>query len=317
MRDVYKRSLRSIIDFPFQPHDIVIVLNDPPDDTEEMVREEIREIKGKKSVHVIKLRKNLGYPRAVMIGYEYAKRLGRPKFVAPVNDDFELFPSASILIRFLERTEYSGAGGITLTWDYGFHDYGFWFDLTKSYWYEVALEFGGVKEFLKRAHMPTYLSGAFSVYKLKDLEECGGLFKPNFFLFGDDHELGPRLWGCGKRIVSLPIVVGRHYGGGATRRGRRFVSLDYLSHLYYANGCVTNKMYQHPALVPLSLLKALAQTLYGVKDVESLYAGVQRLRGIFKCKFTHSRAPRFVERRHPGREKGLYALAKILAWLMR
>ena len=57
--------------------------------------------------------------------------------------------------------------------------------------------------------------------------------------------------------------------------------------------------------------------LYGIKDVESLYAGVQRLRGILNCKFKHSMAPRFVEKKYLGKEKGLYALAKIISWLMR
>ncbi len=317
MREVYLKSLRSVLNFPYQPHDVIIVLNNPPDDTEDMIKEEIKSVRGKKSVHVIKLRKNLGYPRAVSIGYEYAKRYGRPKFVAPVNDDYEVFPSAVTLIKVLEKGRYAGASGITLTWDGGFHDHGFWYDLTKSLWFEVPVEFGDVKNFFRRAHLPTYLSGAFSIYKFKDLEECGGLFKPIFFLFGDDHELGPRLWGCGKRLISLPIIVGRHYGGGATRKGKKFVNLDYLSYLYYANGCVTNKMYQHPSLVPLSILKSLFQIVLGIKDEESLYAGVQRLRGILQCNFQHAKAPRFLERRAYGWEKGLYAIARILRWMMK
>jgi len=76
---------------------------------------------------------------------------------------------------------------------------------------------------------PTYLSGAFSVYKFEDLEECGGLFSKDLpFMYTDDVELGVRLWRCGKRIVTIPVEVGTHYGSASTGKVKKMFKLKPL-----------------------------------------------------------------------------------------
>jgi len=55
----------------------------------------------------------------------------------------------------------------------------------------------GLKSFYAYKLRPiavTYIDGAFSVFRIEAIEKSGGLFMPYFFMWGDDYELGIRLW---------------------------------------------------------------------------------------------------------------------------
>ena len=64
--------------------------------------------------------------------------------------------------------------------------------------------------------LASHLYGAFSLYRRSAIVESGGLFRPQFFMYGDDYELGIRLWANGYRLAVDPIDGGRHYGAATT-----------------------------------------------------------------------------------------------------
>jgi GT2 family glycosyltransferase len=167
-------------------------------------------------VRIIRLSKNYGFAIANAIAYRLRDPLS--KYVALINNDVYPEPdSLRKMIEILEKSEkIAGVQGVLLTWD-GSHVLTYGGFIT-----DLGL-FGGVATFMEssiiRRLKPiavAYVDGAYSVYKVEALEKAGGLFLPYFFMWGDDYELGIRLWRAGYILIAFPIIAGRHYGGAST-----------------------------------------------------------------------------------------------------
>jgi len=114
--------------------------------------------------------------------------------------------------------------------------------------------------------MVTYLDGAYSIYRVSAIEKAGGLFMPYFFMWGDDYELGIRLWRTGFILLAVPIVAGRHYAGATTQLNKSgsIYELSRTSYIYeywswVSNVAVTTVLYGYPYM--LQLLRRLPITL--------------------------------------------------------
>ncbi|MEM3448448.1 MAG: glycosyltransferase, partial [Nitrososphaerota archaeon] len=148
---------------------------------------------------------------AIANNIAFSKRDNRSKYIALINDDLVPEPdSLSKLIEFMETNEsVGGVQGKILTWDSKRIDSAGCVLTQDGNTYAIGRSLPANS--CNKIIPITYSDGAFSVYRVKAIENCGGLFLPYFFMYGDDYELGIRLWRCGYKIVYVPIIAGCHY----------------------------------------------------------------------------------------------------------
>jgi GT2 family glycosyltransferase len=261
-------SLKCILLLDYRPLEIIIVDNGSTDGSFEMVKQLLSEVKldADLNVRVVKLSKNYGFAVANIIAYEL--RDPRSKYIALINND--MCPekdSLRKLITYLEKLDerIAGVQGAILSWDashvltYG----GFVTD------HGIC---GGIAAFMESSVLrklkpiiATYIDGAYSMYRVDAIEKVGGLFMPYFFMWGDDYELGIRLWRSGFKLIAIPIVTGKHYAGASMMvKGSTIYEPPKLPYVYeywswVSNIAVTVILYGHP--YPLQILKRLVTTL--------------------------------------------------------
>jgi len=268
---IIEKSLRSIFSLSYRPLEVIIVDNGSIDNSFELIKQFINKIRNNEdfNVKVIRLSKNYGFAVANIIGYRF--RDPSSKYVALINNDFCAEPdSLDRLVRILEISEkIAGVQGITLTWD-GSHILTYGGFVTD----DGGLK-GGIGAFTSftpevlanlRPIIVTFLDGAYSVYRVSAIEKAGGLFMPYFFMWGDDYELGIRLWRTGFALLAVPIVAGRHYAGATTQLNRSgsIYEPSRTSYIYeywswVSDIAVTTVLYGSPYL--LQLLRRLPITL--------------------------------------------------------
>jgi GT2 family glycosyltransferase len=266
---IIEESLRSIFSLSYRPLEVIIIDNGSTDNSFELIKQFINKVKRNEdfNVKVIRLSKNYGFAVANIIGYRF--RDPSSKYVALINNDFAPEPdSLDRLVRILEISEkIAGVQGIILTWD-GSHI------LTYGGFITDSGELGGIGAFTRftsdmlaslKPIMVTYLDGAYSIYRVSAIEKAGGLFMPYFFMWGDDYELGIRLWRTGFILLAVPIVAGRHYAGAVTQLNKSgsIYEPSRTSYIYeywswVSNVAVTTVLYGYPYM--LQLLRRLPIT---------------------------------------------------------
>jgi GT2 family glycosyltransferase len=186
------------------------------------------------SVKVIRLSKNYGFAVANTIAYRF--RDLSSKYIALINND--ACPekgSLKKLVGYLESLSDKVAGlqGIILSWDgRNILSYG-------GFMLDHGLLKGGIGAFMEssiatqlKPIITTYIDGAYSLYRVEALEKVGGLFLPYFFMWGDDYELGIRLWRAGYILLALPIVAARHYSGATTSIKSSLYDVQAMPYIY-------------------------------------------------------------------------------------
>jgi GT2 family glycosyltransferase len=266
--DIVGSSLRCILSLDYKPLEIIIVDNGSTDGSFEMVKQLLSEVKldADLNVRVVKLSKNYGFAVANIIAYEL--RDPRSKYIALINNDMcpERY-SLKKLITYLQKLDERIAGiqGAILSWDTSYI-------LTYGGFVTDHGTPGGIAAFMESSILRklkpiivTYIDGAYSVYRVDALEKAGGLFMPYFFMWGDDYELGIRLWRSSFKLVAVPIVAGKHYAGASTMvKGSAIYEPPKLSYVYeywswVSNIAVMVILYGHP--YPLQILKRVIATL--------------------------------------------------------
>lgn len=71
--------------------------------------------------------------------------------------------------------------------------------------------------------IPEIISGCFMLFRTRELQALNG-FDARYFLYFEDYDLSLRAKQVGK-VVYLPLVNIVHFGGGASRKGRKHVQL--------------------------------------------------------------------------------------------
>jgi len=268
IKEVVSKSIKSILSLKYRPLEVIIVDNGSIDGSYEYIKQLIENVKQDKglTVKIVRLSRNYGFAVANIVAYRL--RDPRSRYVVLVNNDLAPEPdSLQKLIKILEKHHrVAGLQGIILTWDGRYIDtYGALVsDHGISYAVASFMESAYIQEL--KPVIPTYVDGAFSVYRVEALEKSGGLFMPYFFMWGDDYELGIRLWRSGYVLAAVPIVVGRHYRGASTQLGGHSIIfetprlpyiLEYWS--WVSNIAVAVVLYGYP--YPLQLLKRVPTTL--------------------------------------------------------
>jgi GT2 family glycosyltransferase len=217
IKNVITESLRAIFNLKYRPLEIIIVDNGSNDGSFDYIKN-LAMILAPRDVKVrfLKLSKNYGF--AIANNIAFAQRNKETKYVALINNDLAPYPdSLTKLVELLEKNdEIGGCQGKILTWDEQKIDSaGCW--LTS---YGNAYAIGQTLPACS-CYVPMYVSytdGAYSVYRVEAILRCGGLFLPYFFMYGDDYELGIRLWRSGYKLYYVPIIAGRHYRSATSMR---------------------------------------------------------------------------------------------------
>jgi GT2 family glycosyltransferase len=260
--------LKGILSLSYRPLEIIIVDNGSADKSLELIKQLVSEVKQSQdfNVRIIKLSKNYGFAIANIIAYKF--RDPASKYIALINND--AFPEANSLeklVEALERNErIAGVQGAILAWD------GSYILTYGGFVTDHGLLRGGIAAFMESSVVNklkpiavTYVDGAYSVYRIEALEKAGGLFMPYFFMWGDDYELGIRLWRAGYILLAIPLVVAKHYAGASAQLNRPNTPYEppKLSYIYeywrWVSDIAIVVLYGSPYI--LQLLKRLPTTL--------------------------------------------------------
>ncbi len=264
---IVEHCLKKIFSLKYRPIKIIIVDNGSTDGSYELIEQLVKctEQNEKIEIRVLRLSRNYGFAIANIIAYKL--RDPRSKYVALINNDLAPEPnSLERLVSILEKyPKIAGIQGIILSWDGRYIDSYGALVTDHGICYNVASGMRHVGVQKLKPIVVTYVDGAFSVYRVDALERAGGLFIPYFFMWGDDYELGIRLWRSGYILMAVPIVVGKHYRGASTQLDRCntiFIPprlpyiLEYWS--WASDIAVTVVLYGY--IYPLQLLKRIPTT---------------------------------------------------------
>jgi GT2 family glycosyltransferase len=212
---VVSEAVQAAIDLDYSPLEIVIVDNGSTDGTDKALQSLLSEhtCKGV-NVKFVKLEKNVGFGAANNIGY--ARRDPSSRYVALINSDLAPAPrSVTALVEYMEKhPEAGGVQGRILTWDgkridnAGFYLSRSWFSFPRGVMKAACTKYPEASV--------SYLDGAYSLYSVAAIRKIGTFFLEEFFLYGDDYEIGSRLWRSGLALRYCDVIAGRHYRGATT-----------------------------------------------------------------------------------------------------
>ncbi len=213
---------RSLLNLKWRPLEIIIVDNGSTDGSIELIEEFVRaNPKEEVNVYFVKLDKNLGFARG---NNEGLKRVSEEsKFIALINNDLFAYPdSLGQLVEFLDSADPTLAGlqPKVLLWNEKLIDSA---GGILCPWGADAIGSNFPSRTCSEPYYVSHLYGAYSLYKNEAIRSAGGLFLPDFFMYGDDYELGIRLWNKGYKLAYIPIVGGKHFKT-ATGRAHEFTS---------------------------------------------------------------------------------------------
>lgn len=167
----------------------------------------------------VRLSKNYGFARAVNIAWHYALKLWKFKYLMLLNNDLVIVPNnVAKLLKYLEIDNVAGVQGTIMQADnprlvdnagFAIDTFGLTYPICRGYTIKCA----------KTCH-PSFLSGAFSVYRADAIEKLGQPFHNAVEAYFDDKYLGLRLWSTGYNLLHVPLLVAYHLGSAsyATRR---------------------------------------------------------------------------------------------------
>ncbi len=221
--DIVLTSLKGLLELDYPNLEIFIIDNGSSDGSFETIKRYID--KKKSSTHsrirVLRFNRNLGFITANNIAFKLRDK--ETKYLVLLNNDAEPFSqSLSELIEILanlRQTRVAGIQGIISTWDRKHIDnMGF---IVDELLFTHALYRGEPIGKPKRPHLCTFISGAYSVYDIDSLINVNKrerVFDEPFFAYYDDKILGFKIWSNNYKLVSYPIVAGRHYGSASFKK---------------------------------------------------------------------------------------------------
>jgi len=259
----------SVLKSSYRPLEIVIVDNGSSDGSYEYIKSLMKVRPKDLKVKLIKLSKNLGF--AVANNLAFKKIDSESKYIALINNDLAIEEdSIEKLVNFIENNpDVAGVQGRILTWDCNKIDSAYNY---VTQFYNIIPIFRGLPiNACQKTKFVSYVDGAFSIYRVEAVKRSGGLFRPYFFMWGDDYELGIRLWRKGYKLVYVPITVGRHYRSATVDKQTKKMHLDYWKTC--ANSAII-VMYDRLWIVNF-LFRFILSILYGV-----IYRNKDYLRGV-------------------------------------
>jgi GT2 family glycosyltransferase len=238
------------------------------------------------SYHYYRLPYNIGFVRAVNFAF---RRLDKDvKYVVLLNND--LVPVRGIISRLVDMLERGGFAGVQGTimqllrpWlvDNAGHvvdRFGLSYPVCRGRLFSCA-----------RDYEPSYLSGAFSIYRVDALKKLGAPFSDVYEAYFDDKLLGARLRRRGYKIFHKAIVAGFHLGSATYGPRRLFKSARWFKYVSVAELIPVFKNAPLPVRI-FAMLKFLGAGVAG-----SLFSGEDYVRSFVE-------AVKFAALKHPEAE---------------
>ncbi len=234
---VILECVQAILELSYAPLRVVIIDNGSTDGSGLHLQHIVESYARKgHDVRLVRLPRNIGFAAANNLGFTLWASTS--KYIALINSDLAPNPdSLRGLINYLERhSSVGGAQGKILTWDgrridnAGCYLSDVWHVLVRGRSRRAATDYAGAPV--------SYVDGAYSVYRAEAITKAGGLFIPDFFLYGDDYELAQRVWAAGYTLDYVTILAGRHLRGASIGHSKKEA-------VYYAHRGETGVMVLH------------------------------------------------------------------------
>jgi GT2 family glycosyltransferase len=213
--DVVKDSVQSILQIPLMK-EIVIVDNGSNDGSDRMLlnllmKQNITFNRDVTCVKVIFLQRNLGFSNGVNIALKFVSK--KSKYIMLVNNDVVIYGDGIVqLIRLLELAKNVGCvQGKILQWNETLIDSAGCLITEFGDWLKIG--HGIPKQYFSSSYLITYPHAALTICR----REAFVGFLPYFFVFGDDFELGTRLYAQGFAVLYYPVIVGKHLGSATSK----------------------------------------------------------------------------------------------------
>jgi len=244
---------------------------------------------------------NIGFVRAV--NFAFRKLDKDVKYVVLLNND--LVPAGGIIGRLVDVLEGGGFAGVQGTimqllrpWlvDNAGHvvdRFGLSYPVCRGRPFSCA-----------RDYEPSYLSGAFSIYRVDVLRKLGTPFSDVYEAYFDDKLLGARLRKRGYKIFHKAIVAGFHLGSATYGPRRLFKSARWFKYVSVAELIPVFKNAPLPVRI-LALLKFLGAGIAG-----SLFSGEDNVRSFVE-------AVKFASLEHPEAEFVRFEFFSFLDFLLQ
>jgi N-acetylglucosaminyl-diphospho-decaprenol L-rhamnosyltransferase len=246
---------KSMLELRWRPLQLIYVDNGSSDGSFEVIQRFANSIPhGDIDLIFLPLGSNAGFAGGNNRGFSAMSQSS--KYVVILNNDLSPSPnSLACLIEFLESdTRLAGAQPIIMNWTNSRIDSA---GGILSYWGASAAGSGLDISLVKQSYFVSHVYGAYSVYRINAIKRAGGLFLPQFFMYGDDYELGVRLWANGYKLALLPVNGGTHYVSATTKR------YNWVS--YFASRNETAVLVMYSGLVSfLVLMRALGLVTYSI-----------------------------------------------------
>jgi GT2 family glycosyltransferase len=214
--EVILECVKSMLEIRWRPLEIIFVDNGSTDGSFEELKNFTKSI-APSGIRLIFLPmgKNLGFARGNNEGLLVADPSS--KYVVILNNDLAPDPdSLDKLVRFLEsKPLIAGVQPVIKNWDSPVIDSA---GGVLSSWGASGVAKGLPISFSMVPFYVTHIYGAYSVYRIAAIRRSKGLFLSQFFMYGDDYELGVRLWASGYGLATIPAYGGKHYSSSTVSR---------------------------------------------------------------------------------------------------
>jgi len=207
---------------------VVIVDNNSTDETRDIIKKWINIMKNWKAVF---LNKNVGFPKAIMIGLKDAN----PKdYFAMLNPD--AIPTRKWLVTLLNAMETCKtcgmAGSLLVHLDGSIDSAG---GFLNFFGYPIEAKF----PLSNKPYEVQYAKGAATLVHVSAYRLVGG-FNPRFFFYYDETELAIRMRKHGFKVIVVPNSIVFHVGQGSKIRHKELFTLYYMERNRLLYICKTN-----------------------------------------------------------------------------